>query len=78
MEGFPWGGGREEKVKRIRSIIGRHKIDGEKSKMVQETEFKELICTTHGHELRGGWNAGGLGGAGWRGDNGGKSGKLIA
>ena len=20
--------------------------------MVQETEFKELICTTHGHELR--------------------------
>ena len=29
-------------------------------------EAKELICTTHGHELR--WGiAGGGGGAGWRG-----------
>ena len=25
---------------------------------------KELICMTHGHELRGGGNAGGSGGAG--------------
>ena len=36
--------------------------------------LKELICTTHGHELRGGcWR---VGGAGWRGDKGGKLGKL--
>ena len=33
--------------------------------MVQETEFKELICTTHGHELRGG-ECGWAGGAGQR------------
>ena len=41
MEGFQWGRGVEEqgeKVQRIRSISGRHKIDGERSKMVQETE----------------------------------------
>ena len=43
--------------------------------MVQETEFKELICRTHGHELSGG-DAGGLGGAGQREDKGGKLGKL--
>ena len=29
-------------------------------------EVKELICTTHGHELSGG-SVGGSGGAGWRG-----------
>ena len=37
MDGFQWGGGREEwgeKVQGRRSIIGRHKIDGERSKMV--------------------------------------------
>ena len=38
-------------------------------------EVKELICTTHGHELRKG-KAGGLEGAGWRGDKGGKLRKL--
>ena len=27
-----------EKVQQIRSMIGRHKIDGERSKMVKETE----------------------------------------
>ena len=32
-------------------------------------EAKELACTTHGHELR--WvNAGGRGGAGWKGKKG--------
>ena len=34
-------------------------------------EAKELICTTHGHELRWG-NVGGRGGAVWRGDKGDK------
>ena len=38
-------------------------------------EVKELICTTHGHELSGG-KAGGLGSAGWREDKGEKLGKL--
>ena len=30
-------------------------------------EAKELKCTTHGHELRGGGGAGGGEGGGWRG-----------
>ena len=30
-------------------------------------EAKELICMTHGHELRGGGNVGGRRGARWRG-----------
>ena len=41
MEGFQWGGRGEKqwgKVQGIRSIISRHKIDGERPKMVQETE----------------------------------------
>ena len=32
-------------------------------------EAKELICITHGHELRGAGNAGGWGSAEWRGNN---------
>ena len=43
-------------------------------------ELKQLICTTHGHELsRVGeeGNAGGLGSAGWRGDKEGKIGKTV-
>ena len=44
------GGGN---VQGRRSIIGSHKIDGERSKNgIGNREFKELICTTHGHELR--------------------------
>ena len=51
------GKNREGKVQGIRSIIGRHKIDGERTlRMVKNgignREFKELICTTPG--LRGG------------------------
>ena len=62
-------------VQGIRSIIGRHKIYGGKVKNgIGNREFKEFICTTHGHELRRG-NAGGLGVPG-RGDKGGKIGKL--
>ena len=37
MEGFQWGGGGEEsggKKQGIRSIIGRHKIDGERLRVV--------------------------------------------
>ena len=42
---------------------------GEVKNGIGNRELKELICTTHGHELRGAtWNAGGLWGAGWRAD----------
>ena len=37
MEGYQWGGGGEEsvegKVQGIESIVGRHKIDGERLRM---------------------------------------------
>ena len=45
-----------------RSIIGRHKIRwGEVKNGIGNRELKELICTTHGHELRVGecWRVGG-------------------
>ena len=51
------GKGRErtgEKVQGIRSITGSYKIDGEVKNSIGNGEAKELICTTHGHELRGG------------------------
>ena len=47
-----------ENVQEIRSMTGRHKIDGDIKNGIRNGEAKELICTTHGHELR--WrNAGG-------------------
>ena len=49
-------------VQGIRSIIGRHKINGgEVNNSIGNREAKELICTTHEHELRGGGSAGGRG-----------------
>ena len=49
MEGFQWGEGREEwgegKVQGRRSIIGRHQVDGERSKTVGNRKLTELICT---------------------------------
>ena len=44
-------------------MVGRQ---GEVKNSIGNGEAKELICTTHGQELRLG-NAGGSGGAGWRG-----------
>ena len=43
---------------------------------IRNRGLKELICTTHGHELRGGecWR---VWGAGWREDKGGKIGKIV-
>ena len=40
MEGYQWGGGREwgKKVQGQRSIIGRHKIDRWRLRIVQEME----------------------------------------
>ena len=56
-----------EKVQGMRSINGRYKIDKEEVKnSMRNVEAKELICMTHGHEIRWG-NAGGRGGAGKRG-----------
>ena len=55
MEGYQWGvgGGRmEKKVQGIRSINGRYKIDGEVKNSIGNGETKDLICMTHGHELR--------------------------
>ena len=41
------------KVQGIRSISGRHKIDRGRLRTVWEMEKpKNLICTTHGHELK--------------------------
>ena len=60
MEGYQWGEGRGrmgEKIQGIRSINGRYKIDGEVKNSIRNGEAKELICTTHGRELRGGGNA---------------------
>ena len=51
-----------EKVQVIRTIIGRDKMEGGGVKnSMGNGEAKELICTTHGHELRWGWDAGGRG-----------------
>ena len=43
---------------------------------IRNRGLKELICTTHGHEIRWG-DAGELGSAGWRRDKGGKIGKTL-
>ena len=47
-------------------MIGtKYIVQGEVKNSMGNGEAKELICTTHGHEVRWG-NAGGLGGAGQR------------
>ena len=52
-------GERGKKVQGVRSIIGRYKIDGEVKNSIGNGEAKELIRTTHGHELRPGAGEGG-------------------
>ena len=47
----------EEKVQGIRSIICRYKRDRAGKNSIGNEEVKELVCMTHGHELRRG-NAG--------------------
>ena len=80
MEDYQWGRERGEwgeKVQGIRSIIGRYKIDkGEVKNSIGNGEAKELICTTYGHELRGG-NTGRKRGKGWRGIKGRKNGIIV-
>ena len=60
--------GREqgEKVQEIRSINCLQNRQGEVKNCIGNGEAKELICMTHGHELKG-WNAGGRGDTRWRG-----------
>ena len=42
-----------EKVQGLRSIIGRYKRDrADVKNSIGNGEAKEIICTTHGHELR--------------------------
>ena len=56
VEDYQWGGSREEmgeKVQGISRVNGRYKIDGEVKNNIGHGEAKELICTTHGRELRG-------------------------
>ena len=57
--------GKWEKVQGIRIIIGRHKIDRGRLRILSigNGEAKELICTTHGHEL--GWGDVGVWRAEW-------------
>ena len=55
-------GENEEKVQGIRSINGRYKVDREVKNSMGNGKAKELICMTHGHELRRG-NSGGRVGA---------------
>ena len=60
MEGYQWGwgGGRiGEKVQGIRSINVSTK-QAEVKNSIGNEEAKELICMTHGHELRE-WGGGG-------------------
>ena len=46
-------GERGEKVQRISSINGKRKMDkGEVKNSIGNVDAKELICTTHRHELK--------------------------
>ena len=67
-----------EKVQGIRSLCGRYKIDRGRLFSIGNGEAKELICTTHGHELRLWGSAGGRGYAGCRGTEGGNGTTVIA
>ena len=51
----------EEKVQGIRSIDGVQNRQGEVKNSIGNVEAKELICTTHRHELGCGENVGGRG-----------------
>ena len=66
-----------EKVQGIRSVKSRYKIrQREVKNNVGNVEAKELICTTHGHDLR--WrNADRRGGTGQRGIKGRKNGITV-
>ena len=63
IEGYQWGGGGKRmggKVQGIRSINSRFQNKGEVKNTIGNIEAKELICKTHGHELRWGMLVGGV------------------
>ena len=64
-----------EKMKGLRSTIGRHKI-GDVKNSIGNGEAKELIFMTHGHELSG-WFAKGNGGYHVEGGKGRKIGTTV-
>ena len=67
MQGNQWGGvngGKGIGNKKHKWQVQNRQGEGKNS--VGNVEAKELICTTHGHELRAGGNAGGWGDTGWR------------
>ena len=70
MEGYQWGREREGKGTENKQQIENRQ--GEAKNSIGNVEAKELICMTHGHELKWEGNADRRGYAGWRGINGGK------
>ena len=80
MEGHQWGGGGGEWGKgtgnKNHSWQAQNRQEEVKNS-IGNGEVKELICITHGHELRLGGNAGGKGGVGRRGVKGRKKGKTV-
>ena len=54
MKGYQLGRRMRGKVQRLRSIIGRYKIDrGDVKNSIGNRVTKEFICMPHGHELGG-------------------------
>ena len=66
-----------KKVQGIRSINDRSKIDGEVKNSMGNVEAKELICMSHGHELRGGEGSAGRSGVQGRGEQRGGNGTTV-
>ena len=69
MEGYQQGGegGRmEEKAQGIRSINWQVQNRQGVKNCIGDGDAKELICTTHGHELKMGWGGENAGGEGYR------------
>ena len=78
MEGYQCGRrrGSEKKVQRISTINGRQKYrQGEVKNSIGNVEAKDLICMTHGHDVR--WGNDGGGCAGCRGIKGRKNGTTV-
>ena len=79
MKGYQWERGKKEGKgtwnKKHKWQVQNRQGEGKNS--IVNGEAKELICTTHGHELRWG-NAGGRWYAGWRGIKGENGTTVIA
>ena len=62
MEGYQWGGGRRERGGKGTGNKNHNwqaqNRQGEVKNSIGNREAKELICTTHGHELSWDWGGG--------------------